>query len=483
MNNSTTELYNQNKLAAKMLFGAVGLAVLMEIVRHAPLKTTLGIVLIGGLTSLLGFVLNQKRIGLQVIPYMNALGASFLAFVLMSTSDSEYRFFALFAAIIFVALYSNYRPILLSGVMNLVIANSTLWGADKKDLFVANFYLIFAMVFLAMQARLRTRMQKENEENHAAVMKANEENQHLLQKIRDLIHALNNFSNSLQENIGLTRSISEEITGAFSEIATGSENQAESVSDISSSIQSADKNIQVLGKASVEMMGLSNQTAEVTVEGNVQINILDGKIEDVNAIITQNVQIMNNLNDQSRLIGKIVATINSIADQTNLLALNAAIEAARAGEAGRGFAVVADEIRGLAEESSKATREIGTILTQILQKTVEATNQIKEGQTAVLDCKDAKDVVKNAFQQIAANTEDVVKQAGYLGKTIKNLEQASRQIVGEATSISSITEEISASIQNVLASHETQNAKIESIADSFVELSSLLAELRQLVQN
>lgn len=118
-------------------------------------------------------------------------------------------------------------------------------------------------------------------------------------------------------------------------------------------------------KEATKLAHLTSQ--ETTKIAQKAIGVLEGAVnisERIDYEIQNSSTLIDQLNEQSDKISKIVTTINSIADQTNLLALNAAIEAARAGEYGRGFAVVADEVRSLSSRTSESTVEIDEMVNQ-----------------------------------------------------------------------------------------------------------------------
>ncbi|MGH6621953.1 MAG: methyl-accepting chemotaxis protein [Alphaproteobacteria bacterium] len=136
------------------------------------------------------------------------------------------------------------------------------------------------------------------------------------------------------------------------------------------------------------------------------------------------------LADSAQKIGEVVVLIQDIASQTNLLALNATIEAARAGEAGKGFAVVASEVKSLANQTAKATEEIGTQIAQIQDATKLAVDAIRNIGATI-----------GEISQIAATIASAVEEQGAATQEIaRNVQEAARGTEDVSNNISGVKE-------------------------------------------
>lgn len=394
-----------------------------------------------------------------------------------------------YLTIAFVALYQDYRPLILACVLGIIQTNY-FYFQYKELLFptleiagltTLNLFLILISVVLMVQSRFSEKLRSDLEISLKETGLAKDKTEKMMDSVKETIKVLDSFSVQFSKNMDITETVSSEISHAFNSIASVIESQANSINGIKDSIEDSNTSIEKSVEASSIMKKVSTSTINSVYNGNETVADLTKDMTNISTKVQGTAEIMDKLNNQAQMIGDILSVIDSISKQTNLLALNAAIEAARAGEHGRGFAVVADEVRKLAEESSESTEKISKILEEIQDKTKQAVADIYVLREDIMESSTSAKKVEEMLSIITGNVSEVVNLSDRVDEMANNLHKTSNIIMNEVTSISGLTQETSASVEELSASAENQNKTVTDTAESFKEIKELILELRELI--
>ena len=254
------------------------------------------------------------------------------------------------------------------------------------------------------------------------------------------------------------------------------------VSAVTASASSMRETAQSIAKVASDASGQAAVAAGATEQASRSVNAVAGAAEELSASVEEisrqvrqsasvveqtgqrtdkSVAEIESLAAATQRIDGVLSLIQAIAEQTNLLALNATIEAARAGDAGRGLAVVAHEVKALAEQTAKATSEIGQNVSMIQSSTRSAVEAVREIGSAVRDINEVTSNIAGAVgqqdaatreisvnaQTAAQGNETLVGNIGSLSAAIGETTKAAGFVLSASTDLTSTAEILSREVE------------------------------------
>jgi methyl-accepting chemotaxis protein len=251
---------------------------------------------------------------------------------------------------------------------------------------------------------------------------------HIEISVEEFRGAIGGVLRAVTDNASAMRQTAQSITRVTSDAngravaAAGATEQASSnVNAVASAAEELSASVEEIGRQVRQSSGMVEQAGLRTEKSITEIESLAAATQRIDGVLT---------------------LIQTIAEQTNLLALNATIEAARAGDAGRGFAVVAHEVKALAEQTAKATSEIGQNVGMIQTSTRNAVDAVRE-----------------------------------IGNAVRDINEVTSNIAGAVGQQDAATREISVNAQSAAQGNETLVANIGSLSDAIGETNKTAASV------
>ncbi|MGJ4948855.1 methyl-accepting chemotaxis protein [Bradyrhizobium sp. HKCCYLS20291] len=258
---------------------------------------------------------------------------------------------------------------------------------------------------------------------------------------RDMHELADSFEGAVGQIIDTVSSASTELEASASTLTSTAERTQKRTTTVAAASEQATANVQSVASATEELSSSVNEISRQVQESARMANEAVDQARKTNDRVSE-------LSRAAARIGDVVELINTIAGQTNLLALNATIEAARAGEAGRGFAVVATEVKALAEQTAKATGEIGQQISGIQSATQESVGAIKEISGTIEKLSEISSTIAAAVEEQGAATQEI-------SRNIQQAAQGTHEVSSNITDVQRGASETGSASSQVLSAAQS----------------------------
>ena len=222
---------------------------------------------------------------------------------------------------------------------------------------------------------------------------------------------------------------SEQIAAASQTLAQGSTEQASAIQQISASVTDIANKTKDNASQATEVHSIVQETKEDIMHSNIRMNEMVAAMEEIN--------------EASGNIQKVIKVIDDIAFNTNILALNASVEAARAGEHGKGFAVVAEEVRNLAGRSAKASNQTSVMIEDSIEKIRKGSELAQETAKSLLIVSEMIDKVTGLSVTIAESSNNQATATAQIDQALSQVSQVVQTNSATSQQCAAASEELS----------------------------------------
>jgi len=277
------------------------------------------------------------------------------------------------------------------------------------------------------------------------------------QRQEKIAHLTEQFDHSVGGVLEAVSAAATEMEATANSLAAMATQASQQATIVASAAEETSANVQTVATATDQLTSSVAEISRQVQQSSTATFETVKEAENAEAMVAQMVA-------TSQRIGEVVGMITDIAEQTNLLALNATIEAARAGDAGKGFAVVASEVKNLANQTARATDEIGVQVTEVQSSTGKAAEAISQITKSIGGVNEIASAISAAVEEQGAATQEIAR----------NVEEASvgtQEVSSNITGVSEAADQTGESAEDVLSTARelaTQSSALKTTVNDFL---------------